>query len=345
MLNGCYSSDNSPKVLYKQVKASKKIDPIVDHSLMVIDKENKQKLIKSLDEEYRVKIGDSLIISVYQEPDLSTSVVAEAARKTLVDKDGTIQLPKLGTLHVTGMTVHELRDEIVKRLKDILLHPDVTVTVVDSEMSRYYLVGEFTQTKSIEKDYPLTLLEVIAEGGGIKVATADLRRSYVVRNGKKLPINLYRLIEKGDISQNIDMKHRDTVVIPTNLEQFVYVFGRVSGSGKSQIPLINGKLTLTEALSLSRFTATEEKDGTIEKVYVVRTEMDRIETFELNAEKMFLGESIPFQLVAGDVIYIPKSTIGTINGVIDKIFPSLQLIQETLNDINMYRVIIDPSFL
>ena len=339
---GCStSSKGSHSVIYKPTN---QVSAIEDHSLLVLDAKKREELIKQTTKAYKIKTRDKLIISVFMHPELSTSSSALPASKTIVNADGTIQLPKLGVINVLGMSILELKKTITKKLKKILLHPDVTVAVAYPRKQRYFLVGEFKQTDAIEGTYPMTLLELISLGKGIKNETADLRHAYVVRNNKKLPVNLYRLLEKGDLSQNIDMKNKDTVVIPNNLDQFVYTFARVAQPVSSKIPLHNGKLTLVQALSMSKFLTSQQEIFDLKSVYVVRTEMDRIETFELNAYKMFKGEALPFELLAGDVVYVPKTRAGNINTFINQFFPTLQLIQESLNDINMYRTIVYPAF-
>jgi len=336
-LIGCTNTPKEHKVIYKDID---KVSAIIAQKMMVMRDDKKKELIEQSKKSYKIRVGDKLIISVFGHPELSTSVNPSEASKTIVNLNGTIQLPTLGLLYAVGKSNEELRDIISTKLRKYLLHPDVTVSIAYIKKNRYYLLGEFLETGSFEKEYPLTLVELLSLGKGIKYKTSDLRHAYVVRNKKKLPVNLYRLLKKGDMSQNIDMRSRDTIMIPSSADQVVYMFGRIADVGLSKIPLVDGKLTLMQALSLSRFSASQEIHANIKTIYIVRTEMDRLETFVVNAEQMFRGETIPFDLVAGDVIYIPKSKMGTINTVISKLFPTLQLIHDTLTDIQMYRDVI-----
>jgi len=338
---GCIGSGDSHSVLYKPT-LNNKVTPVLDHKLMVMDEGVRKKLIEE-SSEYRIKTKDKLTITVFEHPELSSMKSALPADKTIVNKNGTILLPKIGILHVRGKTIKELKDMITEKLKKILLNPDVTVSVAYPVKNRYFLVGEFKQTDVIEGDYNMKLLELIALGKGINIETADLRHSYVVRNNKKLPVNLYRLIEKGDLSQNINVINGDTVVIPNNMDQYVYVFARVAQSVTSKIPFNNGKLTLTEALSSARFLSSLHEITDLENVYVVRTEADRIETFELDAVDMFKGKTLPFNLVAGDIVYIPRTRAGNINTVINSLAPFLNNLEKSLSDINQFRnIIIHP---
>lgn len=334
---GCTNSNSSPKVLYKSVD---KVNAVVNRNVMILNEKNKKELIEQSYDKHKIKVGDKLIVDISGYPELSTSKSPGIMNKTTVNQNGNIQLPELGLIYVLGMTTEELGKVIAKKLQKLLLHPDVIVSRAYAKKNRYYLLGEFVSTKSIENTDQMTLLEVLAFGGGIKTATADLRHAYVVRNKKKLPVNLYRLIEKGDLTQNIDMRNRDTVVIPNNLDQFVYIFAMSTQATNSKIPLLNGNLTLTKALSMSEFLATQNNISNLDTVYIVRTENDRIETFAVDAQKMFMGKALPFNLVAGDVIYIPKSPIGNINTIISYIFPTLELINSTITNIDMYRNVI-----
>lgn len=336
---GCSEVDSGPKVDFQSAITDQKGTALIDYNLMVMDEKEKAKIIEESRNDYRLKVGDKLVVSVYKQPDFSTSLSLDEARKTIVHKNGTIQLPQIGIMYVLDLTVREVRDLITEKLKKFLLHPDVIVSVGYHEKNRYYLVGEFSLTKSIEteKDYKYRLLELISEGGGIKRETADLRKAYIARNNKKLPVNLYRLIEDGDLTQNIEMQDKDVVVIPRNTSNFVYVFSSISQAMQGKVPLIDDKITLTQAIAISNQSTGLEQYENLNNIYVVRTEIDRIETFVLDAEKMFKGQSMPFYLMAGDIVYISKSKMGTINTVINYLFPVLEVIQATMNDINVFR--------
>lgn len=338
---GCSSSD---KVLRKSVnkiniiKNTIKKSSIVKSNIMLLKEKKKRELIEESYNEYKIKIGDRLHIEVFGHPELSTSKTPSIISKTIVNSNGNIQLAKIGLLHVVGKGTEELREIITKKLSFFLVHPDVTVNAVFIKKNRYSLVGEFNKTQVIEKDYTMTLLEVISYGNGIKKKTADLRNAYVVRNKKVLPVNLYRLVEKGDISQNIDMRDRDTVVIPSyQSNQFIYIYSKVSKSTLPKIPLIDGKMTVLQAMAMSGLLDLKDTELDIKNVYVVRTEMDRIETFKIDVEKMLKGEAISFNLLGGDVIYITKSKVGTINQIVREFFPILSFINQTLMNIQQYR--------
>ena len=82
---------------------------------------------------YRLGPNDTLRIQVYGEEDLSL--------ETRVEGDGQITYPLLGILHVGGLTIHELQQDLTTRLAaGYLSKPKVTVTV--ARHRNFYVGGE-----------------------------------------------------------------------------------------------------------------------------------------------------------------------------------------------------------
>ena len=75
-------------------------------------------------ENYRIGGKDILRIDVYEEPDLSKESVT-------VTENGTITLPLLGQIQITGLTTPELESILEKQYSDkgILLDPQVSVSI------------------------------------------------------------------------------------------------------------------------------------------------------------------------------------------------------------------------
>ena len=59
------------------------------------------------------------------------------------------------------------------------------------------------------------------------VDLADFSRSFIARNGKRLPLNFERLFESGDLSQNVPIEPGDYIYIAAANVQEVYVVGEV----------------------------------------------------------------------------------------------------------------------
>src|SRR6185312_6658505 len=84
-------------------------------------------------EPYRIGAGDSLFITVWEHPELTSPAgpqQATLANGRLVRSDGTLFYPYVGSLKVAGMTIEELRKAISDKLADYIEKPQVDVNVV-----------------------------------------------------------------------------------------------------------------------------------------------------------------------------------------------------------------------
>ena len=73
------------------------------------------------DSDYRVGAGDVIEVSVWKEPEVSTTVV--------VRPDGKISIPLISDLGVSGKTPMQIQDIVAEKLAPFIKLPNVTVTV------------------------------------------------------------------------------------------------------------------------------------------------------------------------------------------------------------------------
>ena len=78
--------------------------------------------------------GDALSILVLRHPELSV-------QETVVTDDGNIYLPVVGELHVAGMTVPRATEEVTRRLRERLVHPEVTISFIRVKPDNVYVLG------------------------------------------------------------------------------------------------------------------------------------------------------------------------------------------------------------
>jgi polysaccharide export outer membrane protein len=171
--------------------------------------------------EYTIRVDDKISISVWGHDDLSVGSTYgiynsnEVYGKWLmVDTDGTIEVPRFGTIKVKGLTIPELKHNLKDSLSQILKKPVVDVKVLNREIS---LVGEFRDPATIlvdkEKNY---LLDMIAQVGGFD-QYANLKYIKVFRQvGKDTHILTINLTTKGDYRyKNIPLYPGDIVIAPS----------------------------------------------------------------------------------------------------------------------------------
>lgn len=285
---------------------------------------------------YRLGPGDSLLVLVYDHPELSMAPYVPMGTSTqggrpvglLVDNDGTIQLPLVGSVKIEGQTTDEVRLMLEERLAYYLKEPKVTVQLIFPGNIRYYLVGQFTNPGLKYTDRPLGLLEALSLGGSVDLERASLTTAYVARKGKKLPVDFRRLLLEGDLMQNIRLKTGDVVVVPDHQNEQAFVFGGVSGSNPAggAVPFVGGRLSLLQALARAGFGESERFRGKLSDVHVIRSEGDHGELFVVDAAAILNGEAAPFELAPGDVIYVPPTGLASWDQALNALLPFLETI-------------------
>lgn len=163
--------------------------------------------------EYRIAPGDTLAVFVWNNPDLSVKEVP-------VRPDGKITTPLAEDVKASGKTSADLAREIEERLARFVKYPQVSVTVTEfvgmySEQIR--VIGEATEPQSQPFREGMTVLDVVIAVGGL-TEFADGNKALLVRNvageQQTFRIRLHDLINKGDISANVDMVPGDILIIP-----------------------------------------------------------------------------------------------------------------------------------
>lgn len=169
---------------------------------------------------YRLQPGDSIEVSVWQEPKLNRTVV--------IGPDGMISFPLAGQIRAGGLTTEAVEAAIRNRLqKQYTAELDVSVGVAklrDVEKKEekdffpmVYMTGEVNKPGNVQIDRRTTVLQAIAMAGGLGPFAAKKRiqvRRKVDGQEMLYPFN-YDDVEQGkDISGNIFLKDGDVIVVP-----------------------------------------------------------------------------------------------------------------------------------
>ena len=324
-----------PPVVAKQLPS-----PVMSQQVAAIDPELLARLTAlPAGQAYRVGPGDTLLVAVYGHPELSffsytgSSPNLPPSRSGLVvDNDGSIQFPLLGSVAVAGKSTNELRVYLERELAPYVNSPKVTVQVTFAGSLRYYLLGQFNDPGLKFSDRPLRLLEALSLGGSVLMERASLRSAYVARGNTRLPINFYELIREGDLSQNIALASGDVILIPDSASEQAFVFGGVAGSnpGGGPVAFVNGRLSLLQALSSVGFGVRERTSGLLSETRVIRSRGAKGFLYEVNAELILEGKAAPFELEPGDVVFVPNTAIADWNQALEQILPTLQTVSGLL---------------
>jgi polysaccharide export outer membrane protein len=159
--------------------------------------------------EYQIGPGDVLQVFVWKEPDLT--------REVPVRVDGRISFPLLGDVQAAGRTATQLGADIASKLGRFVANPAVTLSVLQANSTRFYVVGQVKQSGAFPFLGRTTLLQALALAGGC-VEFAKTDRILIFRGDPDaqtvLTANYKRLQDSGDVSQNIALKPGDTILVP-----------------------------------------------------------------------------------------------------------------------------------
>jgi polysaccharide biosynthesis/export protein len=167
-----------------------------------------------------LKPGDSLSISILQDPKLDRTVV--------VDPSGEIAFPLAGHIRARGLTPQALenilRDKLKANYQDETL--DITVAVANAPKDipeedlkpKVFVTGEVAKPGSIVVRQPTTVMQAIALAGGFGPFAAKRRiqvRRRVPGGDESIFMFNYRAYEAGDdVEGNIVLRAGDVIVVP-----------------------------------------------------------------------------------------------------------------------------------
>ncbi len=193
--------------------------------------------------------------------------------------------------------------------------------IIDFKSQPLYLLGQFNAPGLHYLDRPTQLLHGLALGNGLNTA-ANLRGARLVRNDRIQPVDIYELLHNNDLKQNIQLRSGDTIYVPGNEDQRVFVFGAVGKSG--MVPMVNGRLNLVQALTAA---AIDQKPYDHNQIRIIRSlSQTKGQLMVVDLGKVMNGQAMPMSLMDGDIVYVPKTKLGGWNEELQEILPSLQAV-------------------
>jgi len=171
--------------------------------------------------QYKIRKDDKISLSVWGEDNLSVGSVYGIYNSNevygkwlLVDANGNIEIPKIGTKNVVGKTIPELKEEIKKELSKWLVTPVVDLKVLNKEIT---ILGEVRNPNTIQVDKDKNnLFEIISKTGGFEFY-ANLKSIKILRQeGENVKITNIDLTKSEDIlNTNILLHPGDIVIVPS----------------------------------------------------------------------------------------------------------------------------------
>lgn len=158
---------------------------------------------------YEIRAGDEVEILVWEQPNFNTS--------TTVSNQGTITVPLVGDMNVTGLTQDELERDLTRELSQYIKDDvNLTVSIRNTDnlaVSVFGMVGD-------PDNYPIvdetSIFRVLSMAGGPE-EEADIRNIKIYRNGGSSnyeQLDLTRYLESGQMNSASMVYPGDIIYVP-----------------------------------------------------------------------------------------------------------------------------------
>ena len=263
--------------------------------------------------------GDQILIQVADLDDFPN-------RPLQIDPDGYVDLPLVGRLHASGLTLAQMKAEMAVRLSKYITSPQIVLNLTQNQSTPVSVVGSVNTPGVHQLDGPKRLLEVISLSGGIRpdagnevivtrqagrppltMASGHLELSSGYSTGR---FSLDDLMNARNPADNILVEAGDVISIPK--AELVYVVGDVRKAGgftlssHTSVPLLQA-LSLAEGMGPHAagkrariLRPAPGGDGTPKEIVV-------------DVDKIMAGKAPNPPLFANDVLFIPNSAAKAIS--------------------------------
>jgi polysaccharide export outer membrane protein len=180
--------------------------------------------------EYRLGAGDSIRVSVFQNPNLTL--------ETRVAEDATISYPMIGRVRIGGMTLSRAEQLIAKALDDgnFIKEPQVSILLLQIRSTQVSVLGLVNRAGRYPLETsPTRVSEMLAIAGGVSAAAADLAILTGERAGKpyRREIDIPALFLHAGQDDDVAVAGGDVIYV--HRAPMVYVYGEVNRPGAYRV--------------------------------------------------------------------------------------------------------------
>jgi protein involved in polysaccharide export with SLBB domain len=184
-----------------------------------------------------IAAGDQLRIRLWGQVNFSANL--------LVSREGEIYLPKIGAVHVAGLTLAQAQTHLHEAIDRIYRNFELTVDLGEIHSIQIYVAGEALRPGEYTVSALSTMVDAVFESGGPSTA-GSMRHIQLKRDDKVITdFDLYALLVHGDKSGDMQLQPGDVLYIPAVGPQ-VALLGSVR---QPAIYELRGQETLTSVLA------------------------------------------------------------------------------------------------
>jgi len=160
-------------------------------------------------DQYIIGPEDVLHIHVWKEEALTRTVS--------VRTDGKISLPLVQDIKADGLTPLQLKEVVSRKLKEFIENPIVSVTVVEANSFKVYVMGQVQKPGVYRLRSETTVFQIIVLAGGF-TEWANQKKILIIRKEdgreKRIIVNYKKIISGSNTGSDVILKTGDSIVVP-----------------------------------------------------------------------------------------------------------------------------------
>lgn len=251
---------------------------------------------------YVLGTGDSIKVLMYGINDTEIELI--------VNRDGTINFPELGSISLAGMTFLDAANYIKDRVSKQMIGVEVSISIGQLRSIDVFMTGEAMIPGVYAVSGLSTVSQLLFVAGGI-TDIGSLRNIEIRRSNKLITtFDLYDLLTKGSAKDDIRLQSGDVVFVPT-IRKSAFVDGAVRRPGKYEL---KDNEDISELFDLA--------GGLNNRAYKKQIQIER---FDHNNEipsiinlDITKRDNTEYQIIDGDIIRIAEISDAQSNSVVLK---------------------------
>lgn len=277
--------------------------------------------VQTIPQDYIISPDDELAVDVVD--------VSEFSRVYRVSPTGVITMPLLSKpIQAVGLTLEQLAQSIADQLQaaGMVSQPHVTVHVNRSRLHAVTVAGAVKKPQMYEIFGKTTVLDALSQAEGLAEdagstaiitrgdlasrvpeaeQTSDSKLESTLSHSGTVPVDLKRLLEDGDISQNFELYPGDRISVQR--AGIVYVVGAVNKPGGFVLKDDRQQMTILKALALAEYT---KSTAAMKRTVIVRQapkSAGGTQEIPVELDKITQRRAKDRVLLANDILFIPES--------------------------------------
>jgi len=214
-----------------------------------------------------------------------------------VSRDGILNLPELGPIPVAGLQFTDFRADIERRVQEMLIGTEISVTLGRLRTIRVFVFGDANQPGSYVVSSLATVSTAIYAAGGIS-EIGSLRDVQVKRRGQVVArMDLYDLLLNGDSTDDVRLRPGDVIFVPP-------VGSQVSIAGAVKRPAVyeaDSETSIADLVALAGGFSADAFPGA-SRVERISADAGRV-VVSVDAASEGAGE---MRARDGDLVFIPE---------------------------------------